>query len=258
MIDLNLSSIRFDYKPYPIGVAPNIFRQSFYQSLLSNWPPTSLFDHKPELGNKYSLSSLNNSNGYFNFLRQNNIWKATYNTLNSADYFFHIITTLKQHHIDLCLPRHKFIAKHVSSQSKSTRPSILRKYISRIGNVSLVSSRFEFSMMPANGGYILPHTDSPNKIITVVFSMNNDDEWNNSWGGGTTAMDTINPQKSFNFRNDQLKFDECQSLKTYDFNPNQCLIFIKTFNSLHAVLPMDGPSEAMRKTLTLNIEYLDS
>ena len=37
--------------------------------------------------------------------------------------------------------------------------------------------------------------------------------------------------------------------------PNQCVIFVKTFNSWHAVYPMTGHgSQALRKTLTINIE----
>ena len=36
---------------------------------------------------------------------------------------------------------------------------------------------------------------------------------------------------------------------------NQCVVFVKTFNSLHSVPPMRGKgSKAMRRTLTINIE----
>jgi len=223
-----------------------------------NWPPSSLFEYKPYLGEKYSLSSVNNPVGYFKFLEKNDTWKAAYNTLNSAKFFYQVLDMLSNYNIDLCLPRHKFMARSINPESKRTGASSLNKFFYRLKNIKQITSRFEFSMMSANGGCILPHTDSPNKLITMVFSMNKEGEWNSAWGGGTAVLDPIDPQRSFNFRNDQLKFDECQILKTYAFNPNQCLMFIKTFNSLHAVLPMAGPREALRKTLTLNIEYLNS
>ena len=44
-------------------------------------------------------------------------------------------------------------------------------------------------------------------------------------------------------------------LDTFDFTPNQAVVFVKTDNSWHCVRPMKGQgSDAMRKTLTINIE----
>ena len=43
-------------------------------------------------------------------------------------------------------------------------------------------------------------------------------------------------------------------LRTVPFLPNQAMLFIKTFNSLHGVQPMKGPETRLRRTLTLNIE----
>ena len=48
--------------------------------------------------------------------------------------------------------------------------------------------------------------------------------------------------------------DEVEKLRTFAFLPNQCVIFVKTFNSLHGVPPMTGPPGVMRRTLTINIE----
>jgi hypothetical protein len=49
-------------------------------------------------------------------------------------------------------------------------------------------------------------------------------------------------------------FEDAEPLHTFDFRPNQCVIFIKTFNSLHCVRPMAGAGSQMRRTLTINIE----
>jgi hypothetical protein len=44
-------------------------------------------------------------------------------------------------------------------------------------------------------------------------------------------------------------------LHTYPFQPNQVIVFVKTFNSWHSVRPMTGTgSKHLRKTLTINIE----
>jgi hypothetical protein len=56
-------------------------------------------------------------------------------------------------------------------------------------------------------------------------------------------------------RNAQAAFDEMEVLDTFEFTPNQVVVFVKTFNSWHSVQPMTGAgSPLMRKTLTINIE----
>jgi hypothetical protein len=122
------------------------------------------------------------------------------------------------------------------------------------GDLSL-RSRFEFSMLPADGGYVTPHTDTPRKVITLVVSMVNNGEWDPGFGGGTEVDRSKDYQHAFNWQNEQLSFDEIEPLHTFEFGPNQCVIFVKTFNSLHCVRPMTGiGSQAMRRTLTINIE----
>ncbi len=117
-----------------------------------------------------------------------------------------------------------------------------------------LSSRFEFSMLPADGGNIKPHTDAPQKLITLVFSMVLPGEWNPTWGGGTDMDLPRDERRTYNQTNEWLEFDDVAQWKTFSFEPNQCVAFVKTFNSLHCVPPMTGPEGAMRRTLTLNIE----
>ena len=92
-------------------------------------------------------------------------------------------------------------------------------------------------------------------MITLVAAIVEDGEWDPAHGGGTEVMKPKDPAKTYNFLNKQLEFDEVETLKTFDFNPNQVVLFVKTFNSLHCVRPMTGNgSQAMRRTLTINIE----
>jgi len=62
-------------------------------------------------------------------------------------------------------------------------------------------------------------------------------------------------RRNYNWLNDNVPFEEVETLGSYEFAPNQCVVFIKTFNSLHCVRPMTGSgNSSMRKTLTINIE----
>jgi hypothetical protein len=135
----------------------------------------------------------------------------------------------------------------------------LRKRITHAGRLnwsaSRLRARFEFSMLPADGGHILPHTDSPSKVITFVVSMVDDGEWNPDFGGGTDVNMPKDIRSSFNWINKQGRFEDMDVIDTFEFSPNQAVIFIRTFNSWHSVRPMLGKgSSAMRRTLTINIE----
>jgi hypothetical protein len=121
-----------------------------------------------------------------------------------------------------------------------------------------LSARFEFSMLPADGGSVIPHTDSPGKVITIVVSMITTENWDPRFGGGTDVNRPKDPRLYYNELNRQAGFDEMEVLETFPFEPNQAVVFVKTFNSWHSVRPMAGAgSKAMRKTLTINIETDD-
>jgi hypothetical protein len=162
-----------------------------------------------------------------------------------------ILTMLCEHNIDLDLGSSQGNGTAVSKLGllKRLRPRRLQQNLSRL------SARFEFSMLPADGGFIRPHTDSPQKIITLVIGILRQGEWNPSFGGGTEVLRPKDPTNNFNFKNSYLEFEDVETLTTFEYSPNNCVIFIKTFNSLHAVRPMTAPDHnLMRKTLTINIE----
>ena len=110
-------------------------------------------------------------------------------------------------------------------------------------------------MLPVDGGHVLPHTDSPGKIVTLIVSILEDDEWDPAFGGGTDLNRHKDPERSFNRLNRQGRFEDMEVIDTFDFQPNQAVMFVRTFNSWHSVRPMTGTgSSAMRRTLTINIE----
>ena len=136
-------------------------------------------------------------------------------------------------------------------------PSAKRSWLSRLGNRDELRARFEFSMMDPKGGHIRPHTDSPVKMITLVFSVTEPGEWNDDWGGGTQICWPKDRTRIYNQKNAYMDFDEVDVLKSFPFLPNQCISFVKTSNSWHQVAPIEGGDEAPeRKTLTINIDRL--
>jgi hypothetical protein len=119
-------------------------------------------------------------------------------------------------------------------------------------------SRFEFSVLKADGGEVAPHTDTPKKIITLVLSMIREGEWDTRFGGGLQINRATDNAYAFNWSNRIVPWDKVEVVDTIPFLPNQCMIFVKTFNSLHSVRKMaHHGSSALRKTVTIVIEKDD-
>ncbi|HEY2961164.1 MAG TPA: hypothetical protein VGJ37_02035 [Pyrinomonadaceae bacterium] len=246
---LSFKNVRFLYEPYPIGLASTVFEEKFYSQLVESFPPAELFTFMPLHGNKYSLSEINNPDKYHEYVRTNAPWREFHQWLKRPEFPGEVLEMLRQHKIDLHVPSHA----NGSSAGGSRLKRLLRGDSGSPAPV--LSARFEFSMLPAKGGFIKPHTDSPQKIITLVIAMLNKGEWNAEFGGGTEVLRPRDITNNYNFKNNYLEFDEVETLTTFDYLPNHCVIFIKTFNSLHAVSPMKAQDGGlMRKTLTVNIE----
>lgn len=244
---LDFGAATFAYEPYPVGLIKTVFDAGLYARLAASYPARELFEWKPALGNKYSLSEVNHPAQYRRFIDGTREWKRFHDYIKEAEFVTRVLGLLAQHHIDLGLQRYRVV---------SGRPALGRSSVlSRLQRKTELSARFEFSMMSADGGHILPHTDSPQKLVTLVFSMMGEGEWNPAWGGGTDIVLPRDRTLVYNHVNRSLPFSEVDILRTCDFTPNQCVIFVKTFNSWHSVAPMSGYADsALRKTLTINIE----
>ncbi len=248
MIDFNLQNAQFEYEPYPICYIPGFLDESLYRELAASYPSKELFKYSKNIGAKYSLSELNNPDKYYDFLEKTPCWKEFYERVKSKKFVEDIAAFLEERHIDLRLEDFKYTPR----LSYRRRGPIRRAF-----NTQTLRSRFEFSAMSANEGSIRPPTDAPNKLITLVVSMIGDGEWNEpDWGGGTSMIAPRDRTRVFNHFNSYMPFEDIEVLKTFPFDPNQCVLFVKTYNSWHSVQPMTGPEEALRKTLTVNIENI--
>lgn len=241
----NWQNAAFDYEPYPICYIPQILSEADYRDLAGSYPPLELFRFMPDLGDKYSLAFRNNPRNYHAFLAKCPPWRDFVETLKSRAFLNEVFGFLESRNIDLGLKGygHRHTAR-------------TRGPLSRLVNRPVLSTRMEFSVMRANGGHILPHTDAPGKIVTMVFSFVRPGEWDAAWGGGTDVLKPKDPALSYNQINRQLPFEAVDVVKTFPFTPNQGLMFVKTYNSLHSVQPMTGPESGLRKTVTINIESL--
>ena len=241
--------LNFRYEPFPIGLARPLMDPGAYQELVDNYPVAEQFHYIPKLGKKYSLSERFNPRGYKNLIQSQPVWREFHRWIKSDEFVAGVLNALKERNLDL---------GYESTASSGRRIMKLMKDIVRARSTARMArlrARFEFSMLPADGGHILPHTDAPSKIVTLIISMLDEGEWDAGFGGGTDVNRVKDSRHSFNWLNAQGSFEDMEVLDTFPFTPNQAVVFVKTFNSWHSVRPMQAiGSPAMRRTLTINIE----
>ena len=245
--------VDFLYEPYPIGLIKPIMDQGFYDALVDTFPPVELFEYKPELGSKYILSEKYNSRKYHDFVAKTPVWRDFRHWIKSRNFVDSVDAMLRANDIDVGMRRRW---PRGYRKLRQVAHDIGHGQTPRLGHT--LRTRFEFSALPVDGGCILPHTDNPSKIVIMVLAMVKEGEWDPSLGGGTEVDRAKDHRYAYNWLNNQLPFEEVETLNTFEFGSNQCVIFVRTFNSLHCVRPLRGEgSNALRRSLTINIETQD-
>lgn len=251
---LNLDHIDLRYKPYPIGLIAPAMDEALYADCLTHFPAVNLFQYMPHLGHKYSLSERNNPRIYERVVRDVPVWRELHGFIKSPEFIRRVLDLLRTHRIDIGIKRHPIpLTRHLAVVFKDIARGRFPVLDARL------TARFEFSMLPAKGGCIAPHTDNRDKLITLVVSMATPGEWQEEWGGGTDINEPVDETEIYDQLNrKEIPFEGVRVLGTYPFRPNQTVLFVKTYNSWHSVQPMRSSKEdVMRRTLTINIEARD-
>ena len=248
---LDFAALQLDYDPFPIGTMRPALSADLYARCVAAFPDVALFERVEHLGVKYSLSEKYASRNYHRYVQATPVWRELHAWIKSDAFIAAALRALRERGVDLGFDALRLpLWRRVKRAARDiTRGRALR-------HTPTLTARFEFSMLPADNGCIMPHTDSPEKIVTVVVSMCAPGEWNPSYGGATDVQKPKDAKLLFDQLNDRvLDFRAMATLRSYPYVSNQALLFVKTFNSWHAVQPMLGPpGSAMRKTLTINIE----
>ena len=247
---LSFDSVRMRREPYPLAVIKPAIDPAFYGELVANFPDISLFDGLEKYPYKLSLSEKFAPANYARFLRQNEPWGRFHAWVKSDAFIHTIVNFLKANHVDLSLDE---AFEDFPTKLKRHGRSWLRGQLPR--PAMKLRSRFEFSVLKADGGEVAPHTDTQRKVITLVISMIGEGEWREEIGGGLDVNRATDPRYAYNWKNQIVPWESIEVVETIPFIPNQCIIFVKTFNSLHSVRRMPKTdSDLLRKTITIVIE----
>ncbi len=152
----SLEKAEFRYDPYPIGIVRPVMEPEFYDTLVESFPPVELFKYMAKFGHKYTLSEKFNPEHYHKYIAEHRPWRELHAWIKSEAFFRMVDALLRAHNIDLGLETARF-----AGQGKwPWRLSELAKGRWPRGDAAL-RTRFEFSMLPAAGGNVPPHTDTP-------------------------------------------------------------------------------------------------
>ena len=247
---LNYNAAEMRYEPYPLVVLKPALDPATYNELCDNFPDISLFGPIRGYEYKLSLSEKFAAENYHKFIKENKPWNRFHGWLKSEEFIKATVEFLKQRNVDLDLDRcFESTTKRVGRALGAIKGGKLPDPAPRL------RARFEFSVLKADGGEVAPHTDTPKKIITLVQTMIKEGEWDPAFGGGLDVNRPTDNQYAFNWKNKMVPWDKIEILDTIPFVPNQCTVFVKTFNSLHSVRRMtEKGSKALRKTVTIVIE----
>lgn len=233
---INLKNSKIFYDPYPHALFQNVFETEFYSNLCNEFPEASnfeRFDYDKQKNLKQKKFVLNDNSSLFarTIKNRKNI-KKLYNYLSSEKFKNIIIEYLEKNSITL----------------QKTYPSnIFMKIFDR----KKKKFGFEFSMISTDGGFIKPHTDGADKLISFVIPILSDENFSRVVNSETSILKPTEDKYKYNYLNKTVPFEATELVKKISFNKNQIFLFIKTHNSLHSVGPMISPFKdvIMRKSI---------
>ena len=204
---LNIDATEFSYQRFPIGLAAPVMSESLYRELLSAYPDRDRFVYLETIGHKYTLSKQYSKSEYLSFIRNTPTWRDFHAWVKSQDFIEYVLEALAKHHIEL--------GEFRVGRTLGTKFKALNRLLSGKRYRPTLTARFEFSMLPADGGYVVPHTDQPSKLVTLVVSMTPPGEWDPNVGGGTGVNRPKSPELAFNRVNKIAEFGDMEVLNSF-------------------------------------------
>ena len=240
---INLDKKKLFYEPYPHALFENVFEGNFYKELCNEFPEKEKFkkfDFDKQNQIKQMKFVLNdNQKTFFSILKKRKNMNSLYNYLISYEFKNKILDLLEQSNVRF--PNFE--------KNQGFMKSILKK-IKKIKNFG-----FEFSMISTDGGFIKPHTDGPDKLISFVIPIIDDENISKIENSGTKILRSTDDKFKYNYTNQTVPYEATEIVHEIPFNKNQIFLFIKTHNSLHSVGPMKtfDTKSIMRKSINFFI-----
>tara|TARA_A100000164_G_C21931365_1_gene785795 strand:- start:1447 stop:2181 length:735 start_codon:yes stop_codon:yes gene_type:complete len=237
---INLDNQKIFYEPFPHALFENVFDEIFYKKLCAEFPKDEKFENfdldKQNFLKQKKFALNDNSNSFKSIIEKRNHLNELYQYLISCEFKNKIFALLEE--------------KNISFPKYEKNQSFLKKFYKRIKNIR--NYGFEFSMISTDEGFIKPHTDGPDKLISFVIPIVEDENISNIQNSGTKILEPIDDKFKYNYLNKTVPYEATKIIREIPFNKNQIFLFIKTHNSLHSVGPMKKNREKIQMRKSIN------
>lgn len=248
--------------PFQVFEIENFLDLNFYNNLLSNIPDPKLFDKKDLVNfknNKFAITS--DQQIYRDIIKQSDILNKFHDLVIHGDIIKNIYYNL---YLKIFKTR-GFDLKHIIKLSKIPRFSeklnkgLLKNLLNIFNNMRIT---IQFSYI-SNNGYIVPHQDAGDKLLTLMLyfpSQNGNNFSKIEKEYGTTFWKT-------NFKNQfdgkHLEKEEEKKIfyknssilyKSY-FTSNTLVGFVRNKHSWHTVEPINVFEDYIRRSININLYY---
>ncbi len=243
---INFENSLFYYEPFPHSVINNFLSPDVYDEICNEFPSDEEFVKMKDkhLGEnkfeKFNFSNVGTSKDkFYIYLKKTKSLKFLFEYINSDKFLRSLNDFYINNHVDLGI----------------NQPKSFKKFLSDIFTKNLNFS-FEFSSIPVQNGFIKPHTDGPNNIIGFVIPIIDNKEIYNFLNLGTKILKSISNEFKYNNFNRTVPFEKTELVREMPFEKNCMIMHVKTFNSLHAVGPIqpkldNSNQKILRKSITI-------
>jgi len=233
-------------EPFCFFAIDDYLPEDLYRSLLASYPESTHYAYNQE--GKMGFRSSEDPDAMARFGEEHPEWKALVDFFGSDEFLYDAETTLRR---ALIAARGRAARRpwyNCTHRKVSDNP--LRYLLQEP-----VRTTYQFSMLPS-GGVVVPHTDAPRKLVSLLLYFR-DPGWQDAWGGGTEFYAPLDPARARGWgATDRIPFEEFKTLGVTDFVGNRLAGFVRSGVSYHGVRPPTCPADAARKALLINIKRL--
>ena len=242
---INFNNFVFFYDPFPHCILNDFLEKTFYEEICREFPDLTYFEEVNNKKGENKFSKYRFANNSKQIKSFNKFVSSTYSIkkfleyLNSDKFIISLNSFLLENQIDLRL----------RSKVKHDVKNIIKSLFSHSSNID-----FEFSAIPIENGYIMPHTDGPNKLVGFVIPIIDINDSYSAKNLGTKILRAKTNEYKFNYYNKTVPLADTELVRELPFEKNQMSLHVKTFNSLHGVGPivnLDQNKKFFRRSISI-------
>ena len=233
-------------KPFCFFHIDNYLPDALYESLRESFPDESTYDS--DGSGKLGFRSSDEPDDFERFCAQNPDWQRLLDFFRSDEFVLDAGRTMAP---SLIAARDWKARRRWHNYSEGEIPASRLSYLLE----EPVRTTFQISQLP-NGAEVIPHTDAPRKLISLMLYFR-DEDWEEASGGATVFFEPRDAERARQWSpTERIPFSELNEIGSCGFARNRLAGFVRSENSFHGVHPIVSPAGQTRRALLVNIKRL--